>query len=339
MDSLTQIVLGASVGEAVCGKKAGNKALLWGAIAGTIPDLDVLASPFLDLVGELYYHRSITHSILFAFLASPIFGWMVKRIDKKGEASFYDWTWLFFLGFTTHVLLDCFTTWGTKVFYPFSDYAVSFHNIFVIDPLYTIPFLICTVVLMFYHRKDQRRSYWNYTGIVISSAYMLLTLINKQIVNSVMVENLNDQKKSYLRYSTKPTPFNAILWSGTAETDSGYFIGYYSFFDKDKKVDFAYFPKNHHLLNPYWEDKKLQTLLNITEGYYTVEDRGDSLLINDLRFGQLDGWGKGEEGFAFVYIVQPGKGSLSFSQVPNDTKKARALLGDLWKRIGGEENF
>jgi inner membrane protein len=45
MDSLTQIVLGASVGEAVAGKKIGNKAMLWGAIAGTIPDLDVLLNP------------------------------------------------------------------------------------------------------------------------------------------------------------------------------------------------------------------------------------------------------------------------------------------------------
>ena len=43
MDSITQIVLGAAVGEVVAGKKMGGKAALWGAIAGTIPDLDVFA--------------------------------------------------------------------------------------------------------------------------------------------------------------------------------------------------------------------------------------------------------------------------------------------------------
>ena len=42
MDSLSQLVLGAAVGEAVLGRKLGNKAILWGAIGGTIPDLDVL---------------------------------------------------------------------------------------------------------------------------------------------------------------------------------------------------------------------------------------------------------------------------------------------------------
>ncbi|MCB0468978.1 MAG: metal-dependent hydrolase, partial [Aequorivita sp.] len=48
MDSVTQIVLGAAVGEAVLGKKIGNKAMALGAIAGTIPDLDVLSSHFTD---------------------------------------------------------------------------------------------------------------------------------------------------------------------------------------------------------------------------------------------------------------------------------------------------
>ena len=43
MDSVTQIVLGAAVGQAVLGSKVGNKALLYGAVAGTIPDLDVIS--------------------------------------------------------------------------------------------------------------------------------------------------------------------------------------------------------------------------------------------------------------------------------------------------------
>jgi len=44
MDSLTQIVLGATCGEIVLGKNIGNKALLFGVIGGAIPDLDVFIS-------------------------------------------------------------------------------------------------------------------------------------------------------------------------------------------------------------------------------------------------------------------------------------------------------
>lgn len=338
MDSLSQLVLGAAVGEAVCGRKAGNKALLWGGIAGTIPDLDVLASPFQDLVQQLYFHRSITHSILFAILVSPILGWLLKRFYKKDETSFKDWTLLFFLGFTTHALLDSFTTWGTKVFYPFSDYAVSFHTIFVIDPLYTLPFLICVVAVFFYSPKDKRRRYWNYAGLIISSSYLVLTVINKQIVNEVFEDNLLNKNIQYTRYSTKPTPFNTILWSVTAEVDSGYFIGYYSLLDPDKQIDFKYFPKNHDLLETYLPNAKLQRLLEITEGYYTVEAyAADSIRINDLRFGQLDGWGQAKEGFAFVYVVQKDGAALTFSQIPNNIKKARNLIDDLWNRILGKD--
>ena len=77
MDSLTQIVLGAAVGEAVLGKKVGNKAMLYGAIAGTIPDLDTFASAFTDTITAIEIHRGFTHSIVFSILFAPIFGWLL----------------------------------------------------------------------------------------------------------------------------------------------------------------------------------------------------------------------------------------------------------------------
>lgn len=84
MDSITQAALGAAVGEAVLGKKIGNKAILIGAIAGTIPDLDVLSRLFIDnQIYGLIYHRGITHSILFTLLAAPFFGWLTWLYYKK----------------------------------------------------------------------------------------------------------------------------------------------------------------------------------------------------------------------------------------------------------------
>ena len=68
MDSLTQIILGAAVGEAVAGKKLGNKAAFWGAIAGTIPDLDVLIRHFAHPIDGALWHRGFSHSIVFALL-------------------------------------------------------------------------------------------------------------------------------------------------------------------------------------------------------------------------------------------------------------------------------
>lgn len=79
MDSLSQIVLGAAVGEVCLGKRIGNRAMLWGAIAGTIPDLDVISNLWLTPLEGLVAHRGITHSIFFAVGFSFLIAWLVKR--------------------------------------------------------------------------------------------------------------------------------------------------------------------------------------------------------------------------------------------------------------------
>ena len=83
MDSLTQIVLGAAVAEAVAGRKIGNKAPLWGAIAGTIPDLDVIFTGLYHPIDGALVHRGISHSSLSACLMAPVLGWFVQKLYKE----------------------------------------------------------------------------------------------------------------------------------------------------------------------------------------------------------------------------------------------------------------
>ena len=85
MDSLTQITLGAAVGEVVLGKKVGNRAMFWGAVGGTIPDLDVMANLVTDEMSSLAFHRSITHSAFFAILTPIALGWLVHRLYNAQE--------------------------------------------------------------------------------------------------------------------------------------------------------------------------------------------------------------------------------------------------------------
>lgn len=96
MDSITQIVLGAAVGEAALGKKIGNRAMLWGGIGGTIPDLDIILGPFISEVDALAIHRGFSHSISFAVIGAFLFGWMVYRLY---ESHYYKW-----IAFTTRAL-------------------------------------------------------------------------------------------------------------------------------------------------------------------------------------------------------------------------------------------
>ena len=282
MDSLTQIVLGASVAEATLGKKIGNKAILWGAIAGTIPDLDVIGRYFLDTVDELHFHRGFSHGIIFSLLFAPVLGWIISKIHKKENVSLKEWSTMAFLSLVTHPILDCFTTWGTQLFWPL-DYRVAWHSVFVIDPFYTLPFMTLLIVAMFYNRKSKVRFRLNTVGLIVSTTFLLCTLINKNIMTNSFTNEVTRQNIPIKSIEVRPAPLQNILWTANVETEDGYYIGYRSFLDNTNVIPFSYFEKNHNLLAPYLHIEKLKKLLFITKGWYTVTQIDSNNFMTNLK--------------------------------------------------------
>lgn len=384
MDSLTQIVLGAAVGEAVLGKKVGYRAMLWGAIAGTIPDLDVYMRLFTDPITSTELHRGISHSLFFSLVMAPILGYSItkrpkwllvgllavimgypiistgnlwttiilgpsllisaffilrRKEDTIRIASRREWSWLVFWSLVTHPLLDAHTTWGTQFFWPF-DYRLAYKNIFVADPLYTVPFLICVTIALCYKRTNRNRRRWNNAGLIISTTYMALSFVFKGIGMVYFKDSLENQNISYVEMDTKPTPLNILLWNAHVETETGYRSGYYSIFDTKKDIIFSdEFPKNHELLEPYLDQKVVQQLLHITVGWYTVEETKDEnvLILTDLRFGQF-GLDPNDSEFVAKYELTITDGIVS--AVPKrpalDAEEIGTVMNSLIERIKGE---
>ena len=286
MDSLTQIVLGASVAEATLGKKIGNKAILLGAIAGTIPDLDIVARFFVDDLSASVMHRGFSHSLLFPFLSAPLLAWCSKKIySSYSNVSFYDWFKMFFLAIITHPLLDAQTTWGTQLFWPFES-RIAIENIFIIDPLYTIPFLIFLILTACQNRLSKKRKVFNSLGLIISSTYLLITLSFKGVAHYNIAKALDDNNIEYNDINTRATYFNSILWSGQIELEDSYIFTYYSLFDKSGPVFTKKFPKNHYLLKPYLHEKKIQQLITLSNGHYLMTNENDELIFWNLKLGQ-----------------------------------------------------
>ncbi|MBW1800134.1 MAG: metal-dependent hydrolase [Deltaproteobacteria bacterium] len=117
MDTVTQIALGAAVGEAVMGRQVGKRALLWGGICGLLPDLDLLI-PISDAVKAFTYHRGPSHSLFVLTALTPLFVWLILRLHPRTIGYRIRWFALVYLAFVTHVLLDCFTVYGTQIFWP-----------------------------------------------------------------------------------------------------------------------------------------------------------------------------------------------------------------------------
>ena len=332
MDSLTQIVLGAAVGEAVLGKKVGNKAMLYGAIAGTIPDLDVIARYFVDTVTATEWHRGFSHSILFSVLFAPLFGWMVWKLHSKAGASWKDWSWLFFLGLFTHPILDAFTTWGTQLFWPF-DVRLAFQNIFVIDPLYTLPFLIFLVLSAFEKRTSTNRRRYNRLGLLISTSYLALTLVLKAVAYCSFTNSLDAQGIVYSDIAIRPSPLNTVLWTANIDTKDTYLIGNYSFFDT-QEISFRSYAKNHAYLGDLQNEDKIKRLINIAEGWYIITKKEQQLYFNNLRFGLMS-LDHNETDWAFSYLVQKQNGNITVTETPKFRRDAQQLLSKLWGRIWG----
>lgn len=299
MDTITQITLGAAVGEALLGKKIGNKAPLWGAALGIVPDLDVLITPFVSQVEALAIHRGITHSLFFCVVASPLLGWGLRRYQKS-VAEWKEWTLLVFWVFLTHIFIDVCTNYGTQVFQPFSNYSLSFNSIFIVDPFYTVPLLVGIITAMFLDRTTSKRTLANGLGIGISSFYLMAGFGIKHQVNEVFEENFARQQISPEQYMTTPAPLNILLWTGYAVANDTVYAGLYSVFDEDHEIEFSAVPQNKTLLEPYRGQRPVERLIWFSNGYYAAQKNTDNIIVHDLRFGRSDLW-LNDESAPFVW--------------------------------------
>lgn len=337
MDSLTQITLGAAVGEAVAGRQAGAKAPLWGAFLGTLPDLDVLANPLLTEAQSLLFHRGPSHSLLLTAVLIPLLAVALARLHADGPSRR---RWAVFVGsiLLTHIGLDCLTTYGTQVFWPFTRTPVIIGSIFIIDPLYTVPLAAGLLASFRWAHTDRRRRLANYVGLAVSAAYLALTLVNKAYVEQVFDAALRAQGHPTERVFTKPTAFNNLLWTAISEGEDGFYVGSYSLLDDDRAVSFRYVPKRHDLLGDAADSPFVDRLRWFSRGYFTVRRGPDgSLAVQDLRFGRNDLGLTPNGKYIFTFHLRRDEAGTvtGFSQRRPEMKVDWALLRRFVARIGG----
>jgi len=336
MDSVTQIALGAAVGEAFLGRKVGNKAILWGGIAGLIPDLDMIAYPLLDEVERLSWHRGLSHSILFSVAFAPVLGWLIYKL-KGRAANWKEWSILSFLALFTHIVLDMFTIYGTQIFRPFSSYKVAFNSIAIVDPLYTVPLIAGVLAALFIRRSLKKRKFVNLAGLTLSTAYLLLALVFKFQVGGVVERSLAHQGIEYSRYMTGPTVLNSLLWRITVEDETGYWVGYYSLLDSSDNIELRHIPRNDSVLEPLSNDRAVRQLLWFSDGYYVMTIAGSMVLFHDLRFGELDVAGSDYGNYIFTWRLKIPEtdGDVTIVRTSMSVENAGELMTGLWNRVKG----
>jgi len=280
--SITQAALGAAVGEAILGKKIGNKGAILGAIVGTIPDLDVLLMPLFGELQKMTIHRGYSHSIAFCLFGAFFLAYFLSKF-KWTKAEPYRVLWFFsFLGLFTHVLLDAFTSFGTQLFLPFTDWRVSFDSISIIDPFYTVPLLLGLAASLYFHQpSDKKRGTWNRVGLIVSSLYLLFTLANKENIQSEFGRQLEAQNIPSFEVLTVPVKVGNMVWYGVARDKTHLHIGKYSIL-KGNEIEFHRFPINRDLLTGL-DEHLADKLMWYAKGFYTVAEEDGKIRVYNMQ--------------------------------------------------------
>jgi inner membrane protein len=336
MDSITHIALGACMGDAFAGRTLGKKAMLWGALAQSAPDIDFLAAFWLDTSHNLLAHRGFTHSFLFCILITVVLALVADRLHRPHNIRIGRWALFFGSVIFIHIFLDAFNNYGVGWLEPFSNKRISFNTIYVADPFFSFWPGIALLALIYFNRYTPKRKRWWQWGLGLSGMYLIYCLINKYTIDREVKQILQKQQISYTRYLTTPAPLQNWLWYVVAGNDSGYYVGFRSLFDSKEHISFEHFPRNDSLLAPVRDHEDLQKLIRFSQQFYTVEKWNDTLVFNDLRFGQIIGWQNPKEKFVFHYFLQHPEDNKLVVQRGRFAKWDWQVAKNFVRRIGGD---
>ena len=218
MDPVSQGAVGAAFAQSAAKKE--NIILIGfiGFLAGLAPDLDVLIRSEDDPILFLEYHRQFSHSLFFIpigsfFVALFIFpfvrGLMSLRMVYIAS----------FLGYATHGLLDACTSYGTQLFWPFSDQRVTWNNISIVDPIFTIPIVILLAIAI-----TKRKRIFSFIAIGWIIFYLSLGFIQYERTLSAAMDLANSRGHNAERMTLKPSFGNLILWKSIYQHEETYYV-------------------------------------------------------------------------------------------------------------------
>ncbi len=322
MDSVTQILLGASVGVAVMGRRTALwKSALWGGVAGLLPDLDVLidhGDPILNMIR----HRAESHALLLLALWAFPMAWVVCRIHRQPQL-YGRWWWAIMLALVTHPLLDLMTIYGTQVFQPFTDEAYGLGSIFIVDPVYSLP-LLWGVVAALRIKTVGRALAINGWALAFSTAYLVWSALGQASVAQHARQSLQALNLPSESLLVTPTPLNTLLWRVVALDGDQFHEGFYSWLDGDRPIRFVAHPRGGALAAQNADHPQIQRLARFTDGFFKVHAQGDRLVVTDLRMGQ-------EPDYVFSFdIGAPLQSGQAHPQSESLSRRMRVAEGLTW---------
>ena len=218
MDPITQGTVGAAFAQSTANKNNILRIGVIGFLAGLAPDLDVLIRSSNDPILFLEYHRQFSHSLFFIPFGSLIVALLIFPLVKK-SMSLKTVYIASFLGYATHGLLDACTSYGTQLFWPFSNERVTWNNISIVDPLFTIPILILVGTAI-----KTRKKLFSFFAIGWATFYLSLGFVQYERALSTAIELAHSRGHNAERLTLKPSFGNLILWKSIYQHEEKFYV-------------------------------------------------------------------------------------------------------------------
>lgn len=259
-----------------------RRAILYGAALGTLPDLDALI-PFGGPVENLIFHRSFSHSLMVLSVVAAIVFALARRLDPAVSQSPRRWAALIALSLLTHPILDWFTIYGTQLWWPLDRSAYGLGSIFIIDPLYTLPMLLATIIGW---RRAASARRWAVFALTLSTGYLALSAALQWQVQRIAQRSLTAQGVGTDQIVALPTPFNVLLWRVIQREPGGYRVGYYSVLRDATIDDWRFYPSADQSLPALRQLLDTRRLEAFTDGFFAITSCANGAwTISDLRMG------------------------------------------------------
>jgi inner membrane protein len=288
MDPLSQGVLGAAAPKSVAPPEHARIAALFGFLAGMAPDLDVFIRSSADPLLFLEYHRQFTHALVFIPVGGLFCGWLLYLLfGKRHGLSLRRSVFYATLGYATHALLDACTTYGTQLFWPFSDARIAWNTVSVIDPLFTLPILLLIVVSVL-----RRNAVLARIALAWAVAYPVIGLVQRDRAESVGWEIARSRGHEPLHMEAKPSFANLVLWKVVYEHDDHYYVDAVRVLTDVKVYPGDSVPKLDLQRDFPWLDHQSQQARDIerfrwfSNGYVAL-DPGYPNRVTDIRYSML----------------------------------------------------
>lgn len=330
MDSITHLFYGGVICAAIAPKAHSRAALLAGAALNTLPDLDVLPLQLCDdPIVRMTWHRAATHSwLLLPLLAWAIWWWFRRHGGRVAQAP-TRWWWAIFLCLMAHPLLDSFTIYGTQLFWPLPLPPLMWGSLFIVDPLFTLPWLLAFVLAMV---AGQRR--WGgralVAGLALGVGYLGWSLLAKALVERKADHALAAMGLADAPRFSVPMPLNTLLWREVAMAPGGYVEGFRSLVADHGPMPFTFHPSDTTALHAANQVPAVQRLNWFTHGFVGARVVDGTLVLDDLRMGNAP-----EYFFSFAVAKRQGSGwvAIPVTSVRSPPRAIGAQWTAVWQRI------